>query len=320
MMWHPACKITKLSAIAALVSVLSSLFVYYITFYASKGRTIPENNFTNGISNNTGNLEKRLPKAIIIGSAKSGTRALLVFLKIHPDVRACPYEVHFFDRDENYALGLEWYRKRMPKSTSNQVTIEKSPGYFVSTNAPERVFNMSKDVKLLVIVRDPTQRAISDYTQLALRPNSSLPRFEDYVMRNNNILSTERGVVKFGVYIRYLWNWMKFFPLSQIHFVSGEELVENPTAELKLVERFLTLRPVINENNFYFDKKKGFPCFIGKIGFDGKTKSGCLKGSKGRKHTPVSQHILTRLHNYYQPYNEELYKVVKRNFHWPQSS
>ncbi|MEQ2190662.1 hypothetical protein XENOCAPTIV_004522 [Xenoophorus captivus] len=50
---------------------------------------------------------KRLPNAIIIGVKKGGTRALLEFLRIHPDVRAFGAEPHFFDRF--YDRGLEWY-------------------------------------------------------------------------------------------------------------------------------------------------------------------------------------------------------------------
>ena len=52
--------------------------------------------------------EQRLPQAIIIGVKKGGTRALLEFLKAHPDVRAPNPEIHFFDR--HYDRGLEWYR------------------------------------------------------------------------------------------------------------------------------------------------------------------------------------------------------------------
>lgn len=51
---------------------------------------------------------KRFPQAIIIGVKKGGTRALLEFLRIHPDVRAVGSEPHFFDRF--YDKGLEWYR------------------------------------------------------------------------------------------------------------------------------------------------------------------------------------------------------------------
>lgn len=51
---------------------------------------------------------KTLPQAIIIGVKKGGTRALLEFLRVHPDVRAVGSEPHFFDRF--YHKGLEWYR------------------------------------------------------------------------------------------------------------------------------------------------------------------------------------------------------------------
>lgn len=58
------------------------------------------------VSNNFGT--KEFPQAIIIGVKKGGTRALLEFLRIHPDVRAVGAEPHFFDRF--YDKGLEWYR------------------------------------------------------------------------------------------------------------------------------------------------------------------------------------------------------------------
>lgn len=51
---------------------------------------------------------RRLPHALIIGVKKGGTRALLEFLRLHPDVRALGSEPHFFDR--HYARGLGWYR------------------------------------------------------------------------------------------------------------------------------------------------------------------------------------------------------------------
>lgn len=74
---------------------------------------------------------RRLPQALIVGVRKAGTRALLEMLYLHPRVQKAAGEVHFFDRDENYNLGLEWYRKKMPFSFRGQITIEKSPSYFV---------------------------------------------------------------------------------------------------------------------------------------------------------------------------------------------
>lgn len=51
---------------------------------------------------------KKLPNALIVGVKKGGTRAVLEFIRIHPDVRALGTEPHFFDR--NYDKGLDWYR------------------------------------------------------------------------------------------------------------------------------------------------------------------------------------------------------------------
>ena len=59
-------------------------------------------------SGNSRNKTKHLPQAIIIGVKKAGTRALLEYLRMHPNVKAPGPEPHFFDK--NYEKGLKWYR------------------------------------------------------------------------------------------------------------------------------------------------------------------------------------------------------------------
>ena len=260
---------------------------------------------------------KRLPNALIIGAKKGGTRAILEILKIHPNVRACSSEVHFFDRDENYNQGLEWYRQQMPVSLPGQITIEKSPSYFVTPKVPERVYRMSKYVKLIVIVRDPTRRAVSDYTQsLERKPDN--PPFEEIVIDEDGEINESWSKITIGRYADHLSQWLKFFPLSQFHFVSGEELIERPAREIQLVEKFLNLRPHIKEENFYFNDSKGFPCFIGKISNSGSvSKTHCLRETKGRKHPAVKEEVLKRLHDYFRPLNKKFYEMAGRNFHWP---
>jgi [heparan sulfate]-glucosamine 3-sulfotransferase 3 len=63
---------------------------------------------TRGLHIDNKNKTKRLPNAIIIGVKKAGTRALLEYLRLHPDVKAPGPEPHFFDK--NYNKGLNWYR------------------------------------------------------------------------------------------------------------------------------------------------------------------------------------------------------------------
>eukprot|EP00074_Homo_sapiens_P081236 XP_011544304.1 heparan sulfate glucosamine 3-O-sulfotransferase 2 isoform X2 [Homo sapiens] len=57
---------------------------------------------------------KRLPQALIVGVKKGGTRAVLEFIRVHPDVRALGTEPHFFDR--NYGRGLDWYSSKPVES------------------------------------------------------------------------------------------------------------------------------------------------------------------------------------------------------------
>ncbi|EMP26267.1 Heparan sulfate glucosamine 3-O-sulfotransferase 1 [Chelonia mydas] len=111
-------------------------------------------------------LQRRLPQGIIIGVRKGGTRALLEMLALHPQVAAARSEVHFFNREENYRRGLGWYRQQMPLSRPGQLTVEKTPGYFSSPRVPARVRALAPGVRLLLIVRDPVERLVSDYTQI----------------------------------------------------------------------------------------------------------------------------------------------------------
>lgn len=261
--------------------------------------------------------QKRLPNAIIIGVKKGGTRALLEFLKIHPKIKACPWEVHFFDTDKNYELGLDWYREQMPESYKGDITVEKTPAYFVRDKVPQRVYRMSKSVKLIAIVRNPVERAISDYVQVTHRRHGVLPPFERYVTndKTGKVLRTSIGLIRIGVYVKHLRNWLKYFPISQLHFVNGDDLITNPAKELQAVEKFLNIEPFIKKENFYINQTKRFPCISRSFKLK-KENSGCLSESKGRPHPSIRSDIRKLLEDYFRPYNEEFYKEVGRDFHW----
>ena len=122
------------------------------------------------------NYKKRIPSAIIIGVRKAGTRALLDMLKMHPQIAAAKYEIHFFDDDINYEKGNSWYLKKLTASFPDQMTIEKTPRYFVEENVPARMKELNKDMKMILIVRNPVDRIISSYAQRKLSRLISLSR------------------------------------------------------------------------------------------------------------------------------------------------
>ncbi|XP_038152800.1 heparan sulfate glucosamine 3-O-sulfotransferase 3A1-like [Cyprinodon tularosa] len=259
-----------------------------------------------------GEGSKKLPQALIIGVKKGGTRALLEFLRVHPDIRAVGAEPHFFDR--NYDNGLEWYRDLMPKTLEGQITMEKTPSYFVTREAPARISAMSRDTKLIVVVRDPVTRAISDYTQ-TLSKKPDIPSFESLTFKNRTtgLIDTSWSAIQIGIYAKHLDNWLQYFPMDQILFVSGERLITDPAGELGRVQDFLGLKRIITDKHFYFNQTKGFPC-LKKA--EGSSKPHCLGKTKGRTHPNIDPEVVQRLRDFYRPFNMKFYQMTGRFFGW----
>uniref|UniRef100_A0A6J0UIB9 Sulfotransferase n=1 Tax=Pogona vitticeps TaxID=103695 RepID=A0A6J0UIB9_9SAUR len=259
-----------------------------------------------------GGIAKRLPHALIVGVKKGGTRAVLEFIRGHPAVRALGTESHFFDR--HYDRGLEWYRRLMPRTLESQITMEKTPSYFVTREAPRRIFSMSRETKLIVVVRNPVTRAISDYTQTLLK-KPDIPTFEElsFLNRSLGLVDTSWSAIRIGMYALHLESWLQYFPLSQIHFVSGERLITDPAGEMGKIQDFLGVQRVISEKHFYFNKTKGFPCLK-------RTEAGsrprCLGKSKGRTHVQIDPDVIEQLQDFYRPHNVRFYETVGQDFRW----
>ncbi|XP_046893693.1 heparan sulfate (glucosamine) 3-O-sulfotransferase 3-like [Hypomesus transpacificus] len=271
---------------------------------------------------------RRLPQAIIIGVKKGGTRALLEFLRLHPDIRALGSEPHFFDR--HYARGLNWYRSLMPRALEGQVVLEKTPRYFVTSESPARVWSMSPGVKLIVVVRDPVTRAVSDYTQI-LSKTPRVPSFEALAFRNRTEGEESRrgqteeargkigevdshwSPIWIGLYAQHLERWLAWFPRAQIHLVSGEKLISDPAGEVGKVQDFLGLQRIITDKHFYFNKTKGFPCLKKP---EGSSQPHCLGRTKGRPHVQIHPQALHSLKLFYRPHNQRFYQMAGQDFGW----
>ncbi|XP_072122751.1 heparan sulfate glucosamine 3-O-sulfotransferase 1-like [Mobula birostris] len=258
------------------------------------------------------NATRKVPQAIIIGVRKGGTRALLEMVNLHPDVVVAKAEVHFFDWDENYQKGLEWYREQMPESLPHQLTLEKTPGYFTAWKAAERIYNMSNSTRLLLIVRDPAERVISDYTQVLYNRRERQKRCQpvEELLVQNGKLNTRYKAIQRSVYDVHMAIWLRLFPRQQIHLVDGDALIKNPLSELQEVEKFLQLPRRIKASNFYFNQTKGFYCMRA-AGHER-----CLDQSKGRPHPSVNRTVLQQLCDYFKEHNENFFRMVGRTFNW----
>jgi hypothetical protein len=206
---------------------------------------------------------RRLPHSLIIGVRKGGTRALLDALALHPHVRVARHELHFFNSNDTYAKGVDWYREQMPLAHDHQVgrystgggyvqqvIIEKTPGYFASHWAPERVYRMNPQMKLMLILRDPVTRTVSDFTQVLvlirlvghlqvyqtkLERHKEAPIFEALAFTSSNDLNERYKPIRNSLYELHMWRWLNFFPIDQFLFIDGERFITDPLHEVRSI-------------------------------------------------------------------------------------
>ncbi|KAG9353532.1 hypothetical protein JZ751_011648 [Albula glossodonta] len=304
-----------------LAAVLLLLLQAHLSMCLRELRSIPPaTTITTATASNTtettanATVMQRLPGAIIIGVRKGGTRALLEMLSLHPGVAVAKAEVHFFNLEEHYHRGLGWYRAQMPLSLPGQLTVEKTPGYFAAPQAPGRVRAMDRGVRLLLIVRDPAERLVSDYTQVLhnRRQRGKLYRpLEDLLLRADGSIDAGYKALQRSLYYQHLGRWLERFPRAQIHVVDGDALVQEPFPELQRAERFLGLPPRIAPSNFYFNSTKGFYCLLPHAGGDR-----CLDESKGRPHAPLRAGARRKLCRFLREPNQRFFQMVGRTFAW----
>lgn len=305
-----------------------------VLIFASVSNPKPTTTTTKNEANEC-HLEHRLPEALIIGVKKSGTYALLKYLSINPQIGAalrtngCDLnEIHFFDSDENYARGIDWYRSKMPRVCNKRVlVIEKTPGYFRSERAPERVFKFSPSIRLVLIVREPVKRVQSDLTHCDIRQKSrNLTRtcarmnekLEEIFSHSNEEEQMRRleRIEHIGnsLYYDHLSKWTAHFNLSNIYVVNGDDFIVKPWIELNKLEKFLNVDSYIREEHFYFDEKKRFYCVRSDQTINNQ---GCLSENKGRKNQVfLSQMVRDGLRRYFRRKNEQFFQLIGKSFNW----
>ncbi|ESN90501.1 hypothetical protein HELRODRAFT_71226 [Helobdella robusta] len=290
-------------------------------------KNIPNNSFNNSINNsiinnnNTETLTSKLPQVIIAGVKKGGTKALLSFLDLHPHVRAFRFESHFFDKHFN--KGLEWYRLvyQMPLTSSSELTIEKTPSYFVTPGVPRRIREGIPNVKIILVFKDPITRLVSDYTQtMSKYPNIRSFYYHAFLRSKRERNKRSWKALDIGIYHKHLQRWLEVFDRSDMYFMSGETLITDPAYELQKVEKFLNLKPFIKREHFVFNAKKGFLCPVINATDITTTRMKCLGDSKGRSHPQIHPISLFRISSFYHPLNLIFYQMTGINFNWTEPS
>lgn len=199
-----------------------------------------------------------LPDFLVLGAQKAGTTALYAYLRWHPGITGPSWkEVSFFDR--HWWRGESWYRGHFPLRSGGRLVGEASPSYLFHPLAPERARAVVPDARLLVVLRDPVDRAYSQYQHEVALGREPLS-FEDALEAEDERLRGEverlqsdpkafsfawwnHTYVSRGMYADQLERWFEHFPREQVLALTTEELGERPAQTYASVLSFLGAAP-----------------------------------------------------------------------------
>ncbi|WP_413167430.1 sulfotransferase domain-containing protein [Capilliphycus salinus ALCB114379] len=255
----------------------------------------------NFVKNHWDESNKREPHFIIAGFMKCGTTSLYDYIAQHPNVLpASQKEIMFFNNENLYGLGLDWYRANFPPIPENStyLTGEASTLYGFDSTVAQRLRKGFPNIKLIFILRNPVDRAISHYffdlksrglstsidkiVSLGIKKVSQMKNVEQDI-------NGCRGVVSAGLYVYFLKQWMNIFPKEQILVLTLEDLAKNTEDVMNRVFNFLDLprhrilKPTKNNSGSY---------------------------------NSVNDEIRLQLSRFFKPYNEDLEKLLGEELCW----
>lgn len=186
-----------------------------------------------------------LPNFICIGAPKCGTTTLYDILKTHPEIYLSSFkEPHFFNVPENYQKGIAYYEKEYFSLVKNEKSIgEFTPSYLFDPEVPKRIFNdLAKDVKFIIILRNPLDRAYSHYRHTKrdgfeeLAFEEALKSEEARLNTNNYYFKLKYSYCSQGMYAQHIQEYLKYFDRKQFKVILFEEFVAN---QQKVVDEVL---------------------------------------------------------------------------------
>ncbi|MGD1715945.1 tetratricopeptide repeat protein [Dapis sp. BLCC M172] len=198
------------------------------------------------------NLEAaQRPNFIIIGVQKGGTTSLYGYLTQHPQIISpLKKEMDFWSWKFNQSIN--WYLAHFPviPEGKNLLTGEASPSYFNHPDAARRIYQFFPKIKLIILLRNPVDRAISQYYtwRRFTWENRSLEEAIESDLdklikapENVNYWMGEQNYLAKGVYVEFLQEWMSLFSREQFLILKSEDFYTNPNAVLQQVLNFLDL-------------------------------------------------------------------------------
>lgn len=247
------------------------------------------------------------PSFIIIGTARGGTTSLFNYLSLHPQIEMpVKKEIAFFCT--HFRKGLSWYKSHFPVKKDNSIiTGEASPYYLSQPKAAERLKSMFPDVKIIVLLRNPIERAFSSYKNIKKLGLETSASFEEAVSleeerTNGELEKIISGKLSYSqrhqhysylgrsIYHQELERWFSEFPVNQFHIINSETFYADPSATYSETIRFLGL-PEHDPGPLHpFNES--------------------IRGEQ------ISPEFREKLAVFFEPHNEKLFRMINKRFIW----
>jgi len=279
-------------------------------------------------------LPGHAPGFLIIGAQKSGTSSLHHYLSVHPElVKGSVKEIHFFNRDSNFKKGFSWYEKHfVHPAARNKLFYEATPNYLYSKQAAERIYKYRPGIKLIILLRNPVDRAYSAWNMyrnffesksipdiLTKSPEGesgyflynylyknreTFPTFKECItyeiqkMESGKFFEEEPSFIRKGIYFLQLTEYLKYFNKDQVLIFGFKEFADDKLKTLSEIEQFLNVR--------HFDFSSA-PNVINKI---------VVKKQEVRYAEKLDGSTRNQLIDYYQNWNHRLFELTGKQFQW----
>jgi hypothetical protein len=258
-----------------------------------------------------------LPDFILIGAQRSGTTSLFNYLCQHPEIHpAFPKEVHYFSN--HYQKGVNWYRSHFPLMINKKINVsfhkrkfisgEATPYYLSHPLAAERVNELIPNVQLIVLLRNPVDRAYSHYHH-QVKMGTELLTFTEAINAENERIHGEADKIKQdvkyrsynlqnysylfrGIYLQHLKIWLDFFDREQLLVLESESLLNNQSQVLKQIYDFLGISNY-QQKNYKIFHHSHYP--------------------------PMDPDVHKYLSDYFSPYNRQLFEFLDMSPFWSDS-
>ena len=179
-----------------------------------------------------------LPDFLCIGAQRCGTTWSFENLREHPEIfMPQRKELNFFSEiDGNYTKGLEWYKNHFNNAPKETLKGEITPAYFVDSNDPEKISTTLGIIRIIVILRNPLERAYSSYGK-GLREGNWNISFDEFVKTNMDYC------IDRGKYYQQLQPYIATFGKKNLLIKIYEDIQTDPFKFIKDIYSFLGVSP-----------------------------------------------------------------------------